>query len=252
MLKRLIILIVLLQGFVLMSLPTQAQSVLSAGCTVVNDPFFDDSYISVQTTVSIAFNANEYILVEAGLPIYGGTPTLITLYINGAIVATSSFPGTVAYVIPSTANYEFAWSVNSGGSTWSASCTDTPPPAPPAPPSSPSITTYPCPVFFDGRINNCDTGNKIVIYGHDYETGRGLLITDTEGNNLLLVSPEQIAAVAECPDTNTLIASGGGVSVYRLARTCEFQVNAAAADGKTYVVIFNELYADTGYSSHEE
>lgn len=109
-----------------------------------------------------------------------------------------------------------------------------------------------CPAFFDGRINNCDTGNRIVIYGHEYDSGRGLLIMDTEGNNLLLVSVEQIAAVAECPDTNTLIASGGGVSVYRLAGSCGYQVNGSAADGKTYVVIFDELYANAGYTSHEE
>lgn len=113
-------------------------------------------------------------------------------------------------------------------------------------------TSNRCPVFFDGRINDCDTGNWIVIFGHDYGSGRGLLITDTEGNNLLQISPEQIAGVVECPDSNTLIASGGGVSVYRLAGTCNYQVNGSAADGKTYVVIFDELYANSGYTSHEE
>jgi hypothetical protein len=109
-----------------------------------------------------------------------------------------------------------------------------------------------CPYFYDGRINNCDTGNWAVIYGHDYDSGRGLLITDTEGNTLLQVSSEQIAAVPECPDSNTLIASGGGVSVYRLAGSCDYQVNSPAADGKTYVVNFDTLYTDGGYTSREE
>lgn len=109
-----------------------------------------------------------------------------------------------------------------------------------------------CPYFYDGRINNCDTGNLIVVYGHDYGGGQGLLITDTEGNNLLQVTAEQIAIVPECPDVNTMIASGGAVSVYRLAGSCEYQVNGPASDAKTYVLNFSTLNPDSGYSSHEE
>ena len=110
------------------------------------------------------------------------------------------------------------------------------------------------PAFFDGRINNYDTGNPVVVYGHDFENGRGLVIYDTDGVLLLEVTPAAIEAVAECPDVNTLIASNGaGVSVYRLAGTCDYQVVAPTADpGKVYIMIFPELFHNAGYTSHEE
>lgn len=115
-----------------------------------------------------------------------------------------------------------------------------------------SSSDEPQPAFRDGRLNNWDTGNPVVPFGHDYETGRGLVVYSPEGNVLLEVTPEQIAAVAECPSENTLIASTGTVALYRLT-SCQYQLNAPSLDGtKTYVMIFNDLYENTGYSSHEE
>ena len=107
------------------------------------------------------------------------------------------------------------------------------------------------PAFVDGRINNWDTGSPVVVYGHDGESGRGLVIYSPEGLLLLLVSAEELARVGECPAENTLIASAGAVEVYRLS-SCEYQINAPSLDGtKTYVLIFNGLYENTGYSSYE-
>jgi hypothetical protein len=108
------------------------------------------------------------------------------------------------------------------------------------------------PTFTDGRINNWDTGNPVVVYGHDGETGRGLVIYSPDGELLLVVSSDEIEAVGNCPAENTLIASAGKVELYRL-RDCRYQLNAPSLDGtKTYVLIFNDLYENTGYSSHEE
>ena len=103
-------------------------------------------------------------------------------------------------------------------------------------PESVELENDPC--FTDGRINRCDAGSRIVIYPHDYENGRGLLIVSVTGENLLELLPEQVASVPECPETNTLIYSQNEVEVYRLAGSCQFQVNAPAAHGKTYVVQF--------------
>ncbi|MDQ7036321.1 MAG: choice-of-anchor R domain-containing protein [Anaerolineae bacterium] len=112
------------------------------------------------------------------------------------------------------------------------------------------------PAFFDGRINNYDTGNPIIVYGQAFEEGeRGLTIYDTEGVLLLVVTPAEIAAVPECPDTNTLIAASAstGVAVYRLAGSCLYQVNAPTGEaGKVYILIFNGLFANAGYTSYEE
>jgi hypothetical protein len=116
----------------------------------------------------------------------------------------------------------------------------------------PSSDTEIHPPFSDGRINNWDTGNPVVLFGHDYETGRGLVVYSPEGAVVLEASPEQIAAITECPAENTLIVSAGDVALYRLA-SCHYQLNAPSLDGtKTYVLIFNDLYENTGYSSHEE
>lgn len=109
-----------------------------------------------------------------------------------------------------------------------------------------------CPHFHDGRINNCDDAGWMVIYPHTDDTGIGFVITDTRGVNLLVVTPDQIATVPVCPDNNTLIASDNGVDVYRLAGSCGYEVVGPAADGKKYHVLFDTLYADTGYTSFEE
>jgi|GEM_PF-3993135 len=108
------------------------------------------------------------------------------------------------------------------------------------------------PPFNDGRLNNWDTASSIVVWGHDFETGRGLVVYSPDSVLLLQITPEQIAEIADCPAENTLIVSSNEVDFYRLS-SCEFQLNAPSLDGtKTYVLIFDELYANTGYSSYEE
>lgn len=108
------------------------------------------------------------------------------------------------------------------------------------------------PLFNDGRLNDRDAASPVVVYGHDFETGRGLVIYAPVGGLLLQVSPEQISEIADCPDENTLLASTPNIALYRLS-SCEFQLNAPSLDGaKTYVLIFKELYPNTGYSSYEE
>jgi len=109
-------------------------------------------------------------------------------------------------------------------------------------------------VFTDGRLNKFDNGNPVVVYGQDMDGGRGLVVYSPDGQLLLAVTPEEIAAVPKCPDTNTLIASNDtGVALYRLAESCAYQINAPTGEaGKTYVLIFNSLFADTGYTSFEE
>jgi hypothetical protein len=105
------------------------------------------------------------------------------------------------------------------------------------------------PHFSDGRINNFDMASPIVVYGHDFEDGRGLVVYSPTGDLLLTVIPEELG---ECTGETVLLASDNGVSLYRLD-TCEYQMMAASLDGtKNYILIFNELYPNTGYSSHED
>jgi hypothetical protein len=107
------------------------------------------------------------------------------------------------------------------------------------------------PSFSDGRINNFDMAAPVAAYGHDFETGRGVVVYSPEGALLLEVHPEAIASVEDCPAENTLILSSGDVALYRLS-SCLYQLNAPSLDGtKTYVLIFDSLYTPA-YISYEE
>ena len=108
----------------------------------------------------------------------------------------------------------------------------------------------------DGRINNNDAAAPVVVYGIDRPNGRGLIIyaidADDRGYEALLIEPEQIASIPNCPTTNTLIGSNStlNIMVYRLT-SCEFQVNAFTASGKLYTLIFTSPYPNIGYTSFE-
>lgn len=106
-------------------------------------------------------------------------------------------------------------------------------------------------LFDDGRLNYNDSAAPIVVYG--YANKRGMAIFRPNGTFVMRVTPNQINDVLICPDENTLIAqnSTGDVRVYRLANSCEFQINAQTTDGKTYILIFYELYPEV-YTSYEE
>jgi hypothetical protein len=110
----------------------------------------------------------------------------------------------------------------------------------------------PQPPFSDKRFNNWDTGSPIAVFPHETESGQGLVVYSPEGALLLVITAEDIAALPECPETNTLIASENNVSFYRLT-DCSYQFNALSLDGtKTYVLILFGLNADSGYRSYEE
>lgn len=124
----------------------------------------------------------------------------------------------------------------------------------------------PQPIFFDGRINDFDTGNSVVLYGKsDAEDNWRLDVYNADESGLLLtVEADIINATLECPDSNTLIVSDAatGISLWRLppraispddVPICPFQLNAPATElGKTYVVIFDTLFPHTYYTSNDE
>ena len=105
----------------------------------------------------------------------------------------------------------------------------------------------PLPAFYDGRINNYDSAAPIAVYPHNVNGDVGLVVYSSEGEFLLVISPEQIA---NAPADNSLVAEGGGISVYRLAGG-SWQVNAPQYNGKTYIIIFPELFHSGGYESFE-
>jgi hypothetical protein len=91
-------------------------------------------------------------------------------------------------------------------------------------------------VIPDGRLNRFDVAAPVIIYP-DGSGGVDFYVLDENGDGqmVLHVTAEQIAAIASPPAANTLIAEGAGIAFYRLA-TGEFQVNMGG-----YVVIFDTL-----------
>lgn len=110
--------------------------------------------------------------------------------------------------------------------------------------------SIPLPAFYDGRINDYDSAAPIAVYPHEVDGETGLIIYSAEGVELLVISPQQIADAPDNPDTNTLIVEANGVSLHRLVGGA-WQVNAPQYNGKTYVVIFPELFHSGGYESFE-
>lgn len=104
--------------------------------------------------------------------------------------------------------------------------------------------------FTDGRINTRDGAAPIAVYPHIVNDEVGLIIYSADGEILLIVSPQQIANAPENPEANTEIASGNNVALYRLAGG-KWQINAPQYNGKTYVMIFSELFAGAEYESFE-
>ena len=111
----------------------------------------------------------------------------------------------------------------------------------------------PLPAFYDGRINNYDTAAPVAVYPHLVDNEVGLIIYNSEGVQLLLISPEQIAGVPDNPDSNLLIATQNNIALYRISGADRgyWQINAPQYNGKTYVMIFPELYHSGGYESFE-
>ena len=97
-----------------------------------------------------------------------------------------------------------------------------------------------CPMFWDGRLNDCDPGQTVAVYCLADGSVNILAIYKSMGYDAILASPSEIAAVPKHPVVNTPIKSGNGATLYRLT-SGELQVNRAEdGTGKTYRFIFND------------
>lgn len=105
----------------------------------------------------------------------------------------------------------------------------------------------PLPAFYDSRIKDYDTAAPVAVYPHNVNGNVGLIIYNANSVELLLISPQELA---DNPDGNVLIASANGVSLYRIPGSY-WQINTPQYNGKTYVMIFFELFHSGGYESFE-
>lgn len=121
---------------------------------------------------------------------------------------------------------------------------------PPVVPDMPEEDPGPRPIFFDGRINDHDSAAPVVVYPARDNTG--LDIYSAEGQLLLVVTGEQIALVSATPGVNTLIASNSAAGVF-VSRQGDgsFLVQAPQYNGKTYLLTFDLIGENVGYTSRE-
>jgi Ca2+-binding RTX toxin-like protein len=106
--------------------PASAQS-LSPGCEDANDPIYDGLYRVAGWLLTRDFAAGERLSASAGPPTQFtqfGTPTTVTLSVNGVDVDTAAFPGTVEYAFPAAGAFGALWNIDSGAeATWTVGCT---------------------------------------------------------------------------------------------------------------------------------
>lgn len=234
------------------AIPASAQT-LSYSCQAVNTWDGTQLFFNGFQMHNLDFNAGEQISLTPGATYMNAPATEIHMELNGVLVATNPIPGTLTYTFPADINVPTIMRITFVGTATSVeiagSCI-----------STSSIVDKPVPVFTDGRINNRDGAAPVALYGvADSDGDMRLDIYAADESGLLLSIPaEIISAVAECPDSNTLIYHDDttGISLYRLPQrsddTCPFQLNAPATEpGKTYVIIFDTLYMNTRYESYE-
>ncbi len=108
--------------------------------------------------------------------------------------------------------------------------------------------------YTDNRINFLDIAAPVAVYAWDWgvdadgQPRLGLILygidANSRGYEVLRITPEQIAAVPEKPEHNTLFAETTvnqmHIAVWRLS-SGEFHVRVRKADGKTYFLLFEHL-----------
>ena len=93
---------------------------LSAGCEYLNDPFFDGFFSGVSIFGFQMFRG-ERIVGSVGPPTVG-SPTTLSLVIDGMPVDTASYPGTVRYTVPHNGTFDVRFYVNDGIAAFSIRC----------------------------------------------------------------------------------------------------------------------------------
>lgn len=98
----------------------------------------------------------------------------------------------------------------------------------------------PVDIFTDGRVNYRDAAAPFVVYPMPDGLHIYWVIDADTAHMQLAVTWEELAAVPEFPETNTLVASNEdyGIYLYRLTDG-KWQVQAHMDNGKLYVVIFD-------------
>ena len=99
----------------------RAQSI-SAGCELLNMPYWDTLEYFSASPGELTFNAGDQIRITARRAV-DGSLTSVELWVDTTVVDTAPFPGTVTYTFPATGLYEVYWiAIGLGNARWSVEC----------------------------------------------------------------------------------------------------------------------------------
>jgi hypothetical protein len=113
-------LMIFILGF---SFQGSAQPATSEGCDILNGvdlPALNPT--GGILGISRAYFAGDTILATVSPPTANGTPTSVELRVDGNVVDSDSFPGSVTYVFPSDGNFQVDMDLDDGEATWTLTC----------------------------------------------------------------------------------------------------------------------------------
>ncbi|MEL6406282.1 MAG: hypothetical protein AAFR81_18070, partial [Chloroflexota bacterium] len=226
---------------------------ISDGCQDI-DAF---NAINIPGTMrTLEFFENEQITIASLTVTTGPPPDGFNLFVDGSLVDTTSFPGSVTWTAPADGIYEIRFFVftSTGGVIFGLNYEGECRLLGEGTSETAEGINDPCP-FNDGRINNCDTFNPVVLYPINTENGTRLDIYNADGSGLIISLPaDLISANTACPAENTaiLIDTTNDIVFYLLS-SCEYYLHAPMNEpGKYYIIIFDDLNSGTYYESRTE
>lgn len=205
---------------------------------------------------TVSFN---YSITVMGLTVPGNVTLPST---NGAVVrATRTF--TIPAPVPAGTTLDvsvdgygdvgYTTQLDSADIQWLCDQGYTAPSSAPAPSvSAPPVQVAPPTPPPDGRLNIQSA--DVVLYPNG-SSGLDVYGVNADGSGFLVfsVSGAELAALPDCPATNTLIAANDPanptIALYKLT-SCQYQLNVGPdQDGKVYVYIFDTIPPTTIYTS---
>ena len=120
---RILVLLLFMISILGFSLQGSAQPATSEGCDILNGVDLPARNPTGGILgISRAYFAGDTILATVSPPTANGTPTSVELRVDGNVVDSDSFPGSVTYVFPSDGNFDVDMDLDDGQATWTLTC----------------------------------------------------------------------------------------------------------------------------------
>jgi Ca2+-binding RTX toxin-like protein len=157
-----------------------AQGEVSLGCSLINDPFYDDQYGAAGIGALSPLAAGDHITLVANEPPIGETATGIQLLINGQVVDQDGVPGTLEYIVPVDGGVDVYWKVTPDGVNvpWAATCE-------PGLPTTPTCNGPDATIYVKDGVIVGGPNNGATYTGTLAGTSGGDVIVGTDGRDAI-------------------------------------------------------------------